>query len=122
MHASKLVYFCQQMMVAVWGTGLVNDDDLKLRSIKGVNHTFVAKTVNPYLIEMININPALVNFEIYEVVYGDKVLIQETLSCPNTDYSGIFYIDNSRQRSLDVYTNVIRKIPNPTIRTAFFGE
>ena len=122
MHASMFVYYCGQQLGAVWGDGLIADDKFKLISASGVNHSFIVRTNNTYLIEFHSINPAIINNEIYTIFYDKRPLIQSVLNCPNTDFSGIFFIDTKRVRNADSYNTISKNIPDPTICTAYLGE
>jgi len=46
----------------------------------------------------------------------------QVLICPAENVSGLYYIDKTRQRMQDLYNDRLRKIPDPTVRTALLGE
>jgi hypothetical protein len=68
---------------------------------------------------MQNFNPVLPAIGNYALEYGTRELFNTTLQCP-IGLSGIYYIDSGSTR--DTYNDALRKIPDPTIRTALIGE
>jgi hypothetical protein len=103
------------------GHSLLGDPKLKLRKGDGTYTSFVLHWVSPHWIRIATFNPPIVN-DSYTIEYDGRDLFNSYLQCPPPIYDGIYYIDSMRQRSSDLYNNVNKKIPNPTIRTGYLGE
>lgn len=104
--------------IAVHGTGM-DPDDLKLFR-DGIPVLFSVGFTSPYLIHTFNFNPAFITG-----TWCARMRTAEyctVLQCPLLDLSGIYYIDKQRLHLQDYYNSAIKKIPDPTIRTALIGE
>jgi hypothetical protein len=108
--------------VDILGQGLIADPSkLNLHDDTRSGYcTFTISIATPYQIRLTNINPPI-NIGVYTVEYGERKLFTGVLECP-IGMSGIYFIDQSRKAMRDTYNEVIKKIPDPTIRTALIGE
>jgi hypothetical protein len=104
--------------IAIHGTGMDYRDLTLTRD--GIPTTFLVGYVSPYIIHTFNFNPPFQSgvwcAKMRDVEYCTQ------LQCPLLDLSGIYYIDPERLHLQDFYNAAIKKIPDPTIRTALIGE
>jgi len=121
MTVSMVTMFCGMPWIDILGTNLIGDPKLKLRKSNGTYMSFILAWVSPHWIRISNFTPAFAN-DIYTVEYDGRDLFNTYLQCPTPTYDGIYFIDSRRVRNSDVYNNVSKKIPDPTIRTALIGE
>jgi hypothetical protein len=121
MTVSMIALTCPFQYLDVIGTNLVGDENLRLKDLNGNYTTFVVTIPTPYLLRLSNFNPALTN-GVYQLEYNGKLLFEMITQCPPQDLSGIYQIDPARKLMRDTYNQVLKKIPDPTIRTAMIGE
>jgi len=121
MTVSTVSVTCPFLYLDIIGTNLIGDDGLKLKNLSGVYTTFLIAIPTPYLIRLSNFAPALVN-GVYQIEYNGRVLFEIAIQCPLQDLSGIYYIEPNRRQMRDTYNQILKKIPDPTIRTAMIGE
>jgi hypothetical protein len=122
MTASYLGIEYTPVNINLWGDGLLADPSLNVKDQNGVNIAFTVVSAQPHQIILNNFTPALVPNTFYTVYYGTRPLIQALYEEPKIELGGIYYIDSKRNRMADLYNNISKQIPDPTIRTALIGD
>lgn len=121
MTVSMMNMFCAYPWMDILGSNLSGDSNLKLRNSSGAYVSFVIAHNSVNWIRIINFTPAFTN-DNYTLEYNGRDLFTIFLQCPVQALSGVYFIDSARVAMRDTYNQLIKKIPDPTIRTAYIGE
>jgi len=121
MTISMVTLTCPFLYLDIIGTNLVGDENLKLKDLNGNYTTFFISIPTPHLIRLTSFNPVLTN-GMYQLEYKGRLLFEFSTQCPPQDLSGIYQVEPARRQMRDTYNQVLKKIPDPTIRTALIGE
>lgn len=121
MTVAHMAVNCPFVSIDILGSGLIGDEKLKLKDPNGIFLTFTITVNTPYRIRLEGFNPypQIGQFQLY---YDNRLIFETILQCPAEQLSGIYSIDSNRQLMRDTYYFLLKKIPNPTIRTALIGE
>ena len=124
-HISVMLVACSvgtppDTRIEIHGTGLDDTEGIEI-SVDGVKPIgFYIGFNSPYIIHIAGLNPPFKTGVWTVKLRG--VTFTQALICPAENVSGLYYIDRVRSLMQDAYNDRIRKIPNPTVRTALIGE